>query len=156
MPRRKPTALKVLSGTARPDRMKNEPKPRPVAPPCPKGLPKEARRLWKEMAPKLERLGLLTETDGPAFADLCLCWARLKEAERDISERGLLVDGERGKVKNPAAQLAREYRAAAQKWAARFGLTPADRGVLDLPQQEDEADDFLEFLWQRKNRGKDL
>lgn len=148
MPRRKPTALKMLAGTARPDRMRNEPKPKPIAPACPKDLPREAERLWKSLAPKLERLGLLTETDGPAFADMCLCWARLREAERDISERGLLVPGERGLVKNPAAQLAREYRAGLQKWAARFGLTPADRSALDLPADEDDdLDRLLDRLW---------
>jgi P27 family predicted phage terminase small subunit len=152
MPRKKPTALKLLQGTYRPDRVKGEPKPRPLAPKPPRGLPKEARRWWRELAPKLEPLGLLTETDGPAFADYCLCLARLDAAERDIQERGLLVPGERGMVKNPSCQLAREYRAAVQKWAARFGLDPQSRTGLDVKGDEKEVDEFEEFL----QRGKEL
>lgn len=153
MPRRKPTALKVLQGTDRADRTKNEPKPKPIATPCPKWLPADAKRLWRDLAPPLERLGLLTETDGTAFGDLCLCLARLRQAEEVVTERGLLVEGERGMVKNPACQLAREYRASAQKWAGRFGLTPADRGSLDLPPKDDEDDDLdniLGRMWHRK------
>lgn len=146
MSRRKPTALKVLEGNpGRRPLPKNEPKPQPIAPGCPDWLPAAAIRYWNELAPRLEKLGLLTEVDGAAFADYCLCLARLEEAERDIEKRGLLVDGDRGKVKNPAAQLAREYRAAAQKWAARFGLDPASRAGLDIAKEgpEDELEEFL-------------
>ncbi|HHY92912.1 MAG TPA: phage terminase small subunit P27 family, partial [Firmicutes bacterium] len=143
---RKPTALKILEGNpGKRPLPQNEPKPEPVAPKCPSRLPAAAKRHWKALAPKLEKLGLLTEVDGQAFADYCLCLARLEEAEKDIEERGLLVEGDRGKVKNPAAQLAREYRAALQKWAARFGLDPQSRAGLDIPKADDE-DELEQFL----------
>jgi len=150
MPGKKSTTLKVLQGTHRSDRAKNEPQPLPIAPKPPRNLPKSARRYWRELAPRLERLGLLREVDGPAFADFCLCLARLDAAERDIEERGLLVPGERSMVKNPSCQLAREYRAAAQKWAVQFGLDPRSRTALDIPRGRDEKDEFEEFL----NRGR--
>ena len=69
-PAPKPVELKILEGTARPeDLRRNEPRPQPVAPTMPRGvLPKRARKLWRELAPKLERVGILTEVDGPAFA----------------------------------------------------------------------------------------
>jgi P27 family predicted phage terminase small subunit len=144
--RKKPTVLKILEGNpGKRPLPKNEPKPRPVRPPCPRWLPVEAKRIWRALAPKLERVGLLTEADGPAFADMCLCLARLREAEEDISRRGLLVPGDRGMVKNPACQLAREYRAALQKWAARFGLDPASRSTMDLAR-DGEGDEMEELL----------
>ncbi|OAT79315.1 phage terminase small subunit P27 family [Desulfotomaculum copahuensis] len=143
---KKPTALKIITGNpGKRPLPQNEPKPKPVAPKCPAWLPKEAKRHWKEMASKLEKLGLLTEVDGQAFADYCLCLARLEEAERDIKERGILVEGDRGKVKNPACQIAREYRSALQKWAARFGLDPQSRSGLDVAREE-EGDPMDELL----------
>lgn len=149
---RKPTALKLLAGTAQPCRMKNEPKPQPVAPKCPSRLPKEAKRKWKELAPKLEKLGLLTQVDGGAFADLCLCLARLAEAEQSISINGLLVPAKDGLKRNPALQTAREYRQAVARWYEKFGLTPADRGRLDMPaaRERDEDDDFFAYKREKK------
>lgn len=149
--RKKPTVLKILEGNpGKRPLPQNEPKPRPLAPKCPSRLPREAKRHWKELAPKLEKLGLLTEVDGQAFADYCLCLARLEEAEKDIRERGILVPGDRGKVKNPACQIAREYRAALQKWAARFGLDPQSRSGLDVAR-ENEEDEMEQFLKAGRN-----
>lgn len=52
---------------------------------------------------------------------------------------GLLIEGNRGSVKNPAYQIAREYRRSLLAWAARFGLTPSDRDRMRNPgKAEDE------------------
>jgi len=145
--RKKPTALKVLEGNpGKRPLPQNEPKPKPVAPKCPSYFGPEVKKKWKQMAGRLERMGLLTEVDGPAFADYCVCLVRLDAAEKDITERGLLVPGDRGMVKNPSCQIAREYRAAAQKWAARFGLDPASRSGMDVTPPEREVDELDEFL----------
>lgn len=145
--RKKPTNLKILEGNpGRRPLLANQPKPKPLAPKCPASLPKEAKKHWEYLAPKLEALGLLTEVDGPALTDFCLCLARLEEAEKIVQENGMLIPGERGLVKNPAAQLAREYRSAAQKWCARLGLDPQSRSGMDVTKPNSAQDEMETFL----------
>lgn len=147
-PAKKPTNLRVLEGNRGHQKLhKNEPKPTPVAPDMPDYLEPAARQVWQELAPELERLGLLTVVDGAAFADYCTCLVRLRQCEKDIAERGVLVPGKRGRgqmVKNPSLQAAREYRAALQRWSDKFGLTPSARASLSVPSKESEADDLLD------------
>jgi phage terminase small subunit len=77
----KPTALKLIQGTYRPDRANpNEPNPRPGIPPCPKFLQGEARKQYNRMAKKLARIGLMTELDDMALSMLCQGWSEYLEA----------------------------------------------------------------------------
>src|SRR5689334_12400495 len=71
----------------------------PGVPKCPSNLPPAAKKEWARVSEALDELGLLTHLDRAALADYCLCWARLQECEDDITKRGVLVDGDRGKVK---------------------------------------------------------
>lgn len=145
-PRPKPTKLKVLSGTARPeDLRRNEPKPAPIAPKRPTWLPDEAKKKWKELAPELEKLGLLTVVDGPAFAMMLEHWALAVEAAKVIKKEGTMTVDERGLPrKHPLAQVLRDHSAAFKGYMAEFGLSPASRTRLDLPEiKEDSFDEFL-------------
>lgn len=126
-------------------RTKRVPKAPSGVPTIPKDLPADARLHWRRIVPVLGRLGIVSPLDQVALADMCTVIERLQACERDIQERGVLVDGERGLVKNPACQLAREYRQSLQRWATEFGLTPAGRARLSLPEppKEDELDALL-------------
>jgi len=137
---RKPTVLKVIQGTTRRDRMPaNEPKPAPIAPKCPSWLDREAKAEWRRLAPKLEKLGLLTEADGSAFAVYCEAYSRWKRAALALRKLDV-TDPAFRKVAVTLEKAAQELRAQ----GARFGLSPADRGRLDVPaQDEDEDDDFF-------------
>lgn len=135
--RKKANKLKLLEGNPGKREFKPEIKPKPLTPPCPDWLPEEAKQYWRQLAAKLEPLGLLTEVDGVAFTDLCLCLSRLKIAEQRIDREGLLIPCNNGSIiKNPACQVAREYRSAAYKWAAKFGLNPVDRSSLNVAEPE--------------------
>ena len=123
--------------------MTSEPKPTGGGR-MPADLPEEARPYWRQLAPRLRSVGLLTPIDVVAFGDLCLCLARTAEAELDVSARGLLIQGERGLVKNPAIQIGRDYRAQAMRLMARFGMTPSDRSGLAVGTAP--PDEFTEFL----------
>jgi P27 family predicted phage terminase small subunit len=111
----------------------------------PAGLPAAAQREWKRVVPFLEKAGVVNGYDQAALADYCLCVHRLAECEADVTKRGVLVEGERGKVKNPALQLAREYRNSIRQWCSEFGLTPSSRGRMNIPEPETE-DEFEKFL----------
>jgi P27 family predicted phage terminase small subunit len=117
------------------------------APACPKDLTGEAREMWRRVVPELASRGVLAKVDRAALADMCVCWARLQECERDVSSRGLLVPGDRGPVKNPACQLSRQYRQQFQAWARQFGLTPDGRARLPEPEPEPEPNSLSDFLF---------
>lgn len=112
----------------------------PGAPAAPPSLPEEARAEWDRMVILLGRRGDLSELDQAGLADYCLCKVRLEQCEEDIGKRGVLIEGQRGFVKNPALQIARQYRAALQRWVDFFGLAPAPRGRISVPKSE-PADD---------------
>ena len=98
----------------------------------PHDLPEPARAFWRQLAPRLAAMGLLTDLDTLALAEVCVCLSRAAEAEQLVTRDGLLIRGERGLCKNPSCQLSRDYSLRAWSLAARFGLTPADRGRLDV------------------------
>lgn len=137
--KRKSNQVKKLSGTARRDRAKAHDGTPAASLRCPGGLPDDAQAAWRRIAPLLAERGLLTELDVEAARDMCLCVARLREAEALVKKNGLLVEGARGsKVKNPAATLAREYRQDLYRWSSKFGLTPVDRAAFDMPELDNE------------------
>ncbi len=145
---KKPTALKVLEGRARCDRLLNEPRPASVTPKCPAWLPREGKKKWGELAPKLEKLGLLTELDGEKLAAMCMHWALMVEAAQDLKKRGFLVSSARDDgalVKNPSLQILRDNSAAFDRYAGEFGMGPRSRSYIDLPVQ-DEDDEFLKKI----------
>lgn len=131
--RRKPAHLKALEGNPGRRDPKNPPQPKPAIPKLPRGFHKEAAKIYRTLVPVLAEAGLVTEADAVALQDMCLCIARLQEAERAVDEHGLTVPDGRGGVKrNPATLLAKEYRAALLQWARRFGLDPYSRDGLDV------------------------
>lgn len=150
----KPLKLKVLQGTARPDRIREgEPKPRPIAPRMPRGLDPFARRAWRRLAPTLERLGLLGEADGEMFTALVRAWARLEGAERRLQQivsaaaTGALTDEQAGRIRRAEISVEKTEHAF-RLLAAEFGLTPAARSRLNISTPATEEDDFEAFLAQ--------
>jgi len=142
----KPAELKVLQGDTRPDRMpQNTPKPQPIAPKPPSGLPASARKVWKTLGPHLESLGLLTAVDGPAFTMLCLHYGIAFDAIKEVSKGELQTKDENNALrKHPLLQVFRDNSNSLRQWATEFGLTPSSRARLSLPDPED-SDDFFDW-----------
>src|SRR5690349_15340240 len=84
-------------------------------PSMPDGLSARAREAWARVLPLLAARGDLSEVDQTLLGDYCRLVGRREGVEADIDARGALIAGKRGSVKNPAVQLAREYRAALYK-----------------------------------------
>jgi P27 family predicted phage terminase small subunit len=143
----KPTALKLIEGNPgkRPV-PKGEPRPLEVAPELPTWLPGRARDAWIELAPELERLGLLTAIDGPAFAAACITWGMAREAAEEIRIDGVTdFDEHNGRLrKHPATQVLRDNLAAYRQWCAEFGLTPAARARLATNHDDSGFDPLLD------------
>ncbi len=140
-----PTNLKVARGIE-PRGRKHEPKPAPLIGPAPDILDDEAAAKWRELAPKLEGLGVLTVADTDSLTLLCQSWALAQQARRDLDETGMnLPNGKR----NPSLLTWRENVALFARLSALFGLNPSDRTRIGVQQQDDSDDPMEIFLRSR-------
>lgn len=127
--RPKPTSLKLLEGTTRPDRDRG-PEPEPPEGPIvrPEHVKYRAAELWDQYAPALEAMGTLTVVDVPNFAIWCRLQAKFEEVGVEMSASHL-------------AQL--------RMIAAGFGMDAAARAKLGAgggKGQEDPADEFFNVV----------
>ena len=147
---RKPRQLKVLHGTFRGDRNHgNEPTAPKVAqiPSPPADLNEWGRAKWRELAPTLQASGLLTTLDLTSFEVLCREYGVYREAYQSIyffARRGAgkprprtLRQYLRGRNSQTTPELAayRDARNAYRVLMAEFGLGPASRNRIDLPER---------------------
>ncbi|MEV7678833.1 phage terminase small subunit P27 family [Streptomyces sp. NPDC088341] len=96
---------------------------------------------WRRVVPVLEVAAGIGEVDHATVKDLCVCVARIDQAERDLSERGLMVTAERGTVKNGAATIAAQYRTQLSRYIRELGLSPSARTAITAPKpHEDDSD----------------
>ncbi len=120
--------------------------PVPVIPESEKGLKwpdsllPGARAIWRRLVPELQGV---RKTHVDAIADMCNCIYRVAELEKLISDEGVIVDGTKGKRKNPALQVLREYRQAFTRWCSEFGLTPVSAMRLGIQSDEDDDPDGI-------------
>ena len=126
---------------------KKKASPRKVTIKMPAGLTEAARHEWRRVLALLREREVLDALDEPALVDYARCWMRLEEAEQDIARRGVLVKGERGKVKNPSIQIARTYRDSLVRWCKELGFSPWARLKLATPaaKKNDAADPWDEL-----------
>ena len=136
-----PTAIKELEGNPGKRALNDkEPKPMKKAPACPKWLEPEAKKEWRRLAKKMEALGVLTEVDMAAFAGYCQAYARWKQAEERITDRGLVI-------RTPSG-YPQQYLRLMNQFAEQFGLTPAARSRIIAGNNEGSGptDDMDELL----------
>jgi P27 family predicted phage terminase small subunit len=121
-------------------------------PEMPKRLSAIAKTEWTRVTCLLRNRDLLDALDQNALADYVTCWERLQQCEAEISRYGVLVEGSngRGRVKNPAVQLSRQYRDALMSWSKELGLTVASRTRLSVSPpggtQRDAKDEIERIL----------
>ncbi|MEW6457617.1 MAG: phage terminase small subunit P27 family [Bacillota bacterium] len=113
---------------------------------------KEARWLWNYLAPRLERVGLISEIDLPTFAILCQQFGVFAAAEKHLKKTGTRTAeytnkaGATNVVEVAEAKIARNAAITFKSLASEFGLSPASRARLcgsPASRQEDELDELL-------------
>ncbi|MCU1327481.1 MAG: family phage terminase small subunit [Bryobacterales bacterium] len=119
----------------------------PAEPQEPEGLSDASRAEWVRITGLLRDRGALDALDQAALRDYLLCWDRLRECEAEITKHGVMVEGINGRqrVKNPACQLARQYRDALVVWSREIGLTFASRTRLAMPEQKTGENRFAQM-----------
>jgi P27 family predicted phage terminase small subunit len=140
----KPTALKILQGTYRPDRS-NPGEVYPDLPPNlqpPEWLPEDAARKWSALAPILSRNGLLTECDLDTLALYCQTWARWRDAEDALSRDGATTTAQSGYQQVSAwVTIAKQCRADLLRLSDRLGLNPSARArIASVPDDTPDTD----------------
>lgn len=151
---RKPAELKVLQGTARPDR-ENATEPKPVigASDCPAWLDATARGEWQRMAPALERLRILTEIDTAALAAYCQAYADHQWAAKRLQKLGKVYQTKTGFYRpRPEVAMQRDAAVRMKAFLVEFGLTPASRSRVHA-QEPEQRDPFADFLARGKRDG---
>jgi P27 family predicted phage terminase small subunit len=124
---RKPTALKVLEGSHRPDR-DGPPESQVKAsgtPQEPPTLTGEALELWRRLVPRLAEMGVAAAVDAALLEMMCWWWGRYVAASK-AAESLDPADGKALQVLGVASMASKQFNAV----ACRFGLTPADRARL--------------------------
>lgn len=144
---RKPTNLKVLEGNpGKRPLPQNEPKPQPISPKCPAWLASEGKKLWKQLIPELERLGLMTIMDGVAFEAVCQNYATWVRCEKYLKKNGLTFETETGYIQQrPEVAIGQKALAAVRAFCTEFGLTPASRARINI-KPDDGKEDPMEAL----------
>jgi P27 family predicted phage terminase small subunit len=145
-----PTKLKILTGNrGKRPLPTHEPQPARGIPPCPAWLDAEAKAKWEQLAPELDRLGLLTVVDGDFLTAYCQAWGEFLWATETLREEGRVMDTRTGQRAHPAAALQRSAWVAMQRFGGLFGLSPADRVKLATPGGG-EKDEFEAFLQEKQ------
>lgn len=139
---RKPTHLKLVTGTTRKGReTPNEPKPATGRPVMPGHLSKRAAAAWLKVSKMLNALGVLTALDAMALERLCECYAEILEYQATLDAREDPKTGEIGcrtyeTTTVAGGRMVRVYPEVAlladadrrfKAYLGDFGLTPATR-----------------------------
>lgn len=158
----KPTRLKVIQGTYREDRAPvNEPQPEKVIklPKPPRYLSKYAKTLWGALVEELTAQGILTIIDMPALEACCEAYGQYRAAHEAVFHP---VDFETGKQTDRTlaeymdkrnSQTMPEYTAMTKAFAIlkayliEFGMTPAARGRISIPDSPGEETDTMKRLY---------
>jgi P27 family predicted phage terminase small subunit len=145
-PKAKPAALKLIEGRGHGRDSGGRPVPvtpkfKRLPPTAPEWLPAEAAAEWERVVPELARLELTKPVDRAALTAYCLAWDRLVEAQRLVTEEGVLGENSQGRVRHPAVAVVEAASKELRAWAGEFGFTPSAENKLTVQGADDGEDD---------------
>lgn len=164
---KKPSHLKLVTGTERKSRVNSaEPKPTKAPRLAPAGLPDAVARAWRLYVPRLDRMGVLSDSDVPAVLALCHAHAEREAARAALAEDFLTPTGAviaKGGVTTyatmsstggmmlrtrPEVALVADADRRVMAYLSQFGLTPASRSKVTSGGGGDEkpGDPAAEFF----------
>ncbi|HVL82613.1 MAG TPA: P27 family phage terminase small subunit [Actinomycetota bacterium] len=140
---RKPTRLKLLHGDE--PRHVNHREPQPAVadkPPAPfREMSAEAKKVWRSLARDLHAAGLLTRVDRWSLRIQCERLALIERIEGlGVLSRLLVRDRDGDLRTNPLWRQWRDVTRASELWFREFGMTPASRSGIEVPDQRTEEE----------------
>jgi P27 family predicted phage terminase small subunit len=158
---RKPTALHVLEGTARKDRINpNEPRPVEGRPRMPRNLTADEKRIWRSVVEQCESMGVLTVADGDAIADYVMWRAMGDDVKRQLDEQVakariegktayVISSGNGTPLQNPLVVTLKQVNAAKNIFRRAFGFDPESRSRIQTNPKK-AISEFEAYRNQRK------
>ena len=149
-----PTKVKELKGTLRKNRVnRKEPKLNPRFPRPPRGMPKEERAIWRQLAKVIDPLKVTASSDQATLELLVAAIARWRRAVEHLRTEGEYYEAEtrQGSVLvklHPAVGVAERAERFILRTFIEFGLTPAARSKVDAKEstEEDPKATILGFI----------
>ncbi len=146
----KPSALKLIQGTARKDRTNTkEPKPKKASrvPAPPRELGPKGAAEWKRIAKELHDMGVLTQIDTKTLANYCQAYDDMLTARGLLNNWNMNNPDQVNVLKNmsghmrthPYLSQMREARLDMMKFASEFGLTPSSRSRVQTTKGDDAS-----------------
>lgn len=144
----KPTHLKVIEGNrGKRDLTDREPVPRAAFPEKPELFSTEAASdCWDRTIIELHAMGILHSADHDALHVYCEAYGTWLTAQQSVGAGLLINRGTKKKphpVTNPTWRIARDAAGMVKSLGESFGLTPAARSRIELP---DVGEDDLGIL----------
>ena len=149
---KKPTSIKAIQGTLRPDRAnKNEPKLDAQIPTTPSWLSPIAKNAFKEIAELLVDIRVITKADKKALEIMCDAYSEYRELRKVVIEHGPTfettgVGGDTVIRARPEVAMSSDAWKRFNSQLQQFGLTPASRAKVNAMEKEPEQDPLKEFL----------
>jgi P27 family predicted phage terminase small subunit len=145
---RKPTALHLLEGTSHPGRLpKNEPKPRPVRPACPRFLNRGARNIWNNLVKELESMGVLTAVDASVLAGYCGAYEEAMRLSRYVDRYGFTVTTPSGYLQQrPEVSIRNKAWDRVAKFGSELGIGAASRSRIEVKKPDDAVNPLQEII----------
>lgn len=148
-PTPKPSALKKLQGTYRPDRAAaDEMQPSQLAsiPAAPQELNPRGQEAWYVAVGELQKLGMLHAVDLPLLQAYCREVQRMHEADYYVRTQGTVLKaknkgGSEYYLKNPWLGIYNDALAQANRLAMQFGFTPSARTRINAPKNDKKPAD---------------
>lgn len=105
-----------------------------------------AKGMWEWLAPKLCDQQILTAVDLANLEAYCMAYERWRQAEKDVTKLGIVVEGSQGGyVKNPALTAVNESKRQMQSYGALLGLDPSSRTRLVGKSKSTKSNSFDGF-----------
>ncbi len=147
--RPKPTAVKVLSGNPGKRAInKEEPQFTEITHvDAPEWMGELATTMWETLVPELLKQKILRITDLHNVEAFCMAYQRWREAEEEITFKGITVTGAMGgPIKNPALTASNEARRQMVQFGSLLGLDPSSRARLTGAGQKKKENEFTAVL----------
>lgn len=155
---KKPTALHIINGN--PSKIPNleekyasEPRPMAVSPdalpPPPDHLSPMGAGIWRENTEFLSRMKVLTVADLQLLEMYCVAYQYYRACEESMKNAKtqfyMPYEGSKCVLEVPHGSVMRQYMKTMLDISREFGMTPAARGRMTLPEDK-EAEDEMEKL----------
>jgi len=147
-----------MRGSRRAKARKNEPQPAEGRPVCPRDLSADAKKVWAQLIPQLDKMGVLARCDANALVRYCELWVRWRRAAAFLAKHGehYAIHDEVGNFRCfmpwPEAATVSKLSVLLLRLEQEFGLTPAARTAIKVKVDEPEDDPLAQLLNEKKRR----